>query len=292
MRRRVRVRHWRVGFTQAGCILLGAGVMAAVVGLGLVPVWFPGLGTKAASSSVGIHVSSGTLVATNLIPGVATNKIPLRFANTGTVFEDFNFQFSNVIDNLSHFADLGQLEVLVTSGAGVTIYSLNPGGASRLGLTKPLTLSGLQGDTIPIATGVAPGHGVSTTIAVELASGEGFGNAWNGRSATIDYKLVATQSAAIPSTSPSQTSPVPNATTSPTSATVNPATASSAAVKTAPATASTGSKPPTSIPTGGTIPTRTEPFVFLGAGLVLVGAGLERFRRYRTSSQDLVDSTE
>ncbi|WP_298208770.1 hypothetical protein [Ferrimicrobium sp.] len=147
------------------------------------------------SASVGVGLTNGTLDATNLLPGVPTNSISFILTNTGTSAEDFDLQFTGVADTLASPSDLGQLAFLVTTSKGTITYHLDPSAPNSLDPSSPLTPASLERITLPIATGVAPNQQVSIPIAVELANGEGFGNAWNGKSATINYQIVASQSA-------------------------------------------------------------------------------------------------
>ncbi|WP_298381630.1 hypothetical protein [Ferrimicrobium sp.] len=166
---------------------------------------FPAPASQFASASVGISLTNGSLQATNLLPGAPTNTIPLTLANTGDLPENFDLQFTGVTDTLKVFGDLGQLQFLVTTPKGTITYRLDPGLSNSLGLSSPLTLSSLEIITLPIADGVAPKQQVSIPLAVELASGEGFGNAWNGKSATISYRIVASESAPTSSHRPNTT---------------------------------------------------------------------------------------
>jgi hypothetical protein len=194
-------------FLGAAC-LGGAVVLESLtVGVGQLPA------NLLASSTVGISLSQGTLQATNLLPGVATNTIDFTASNTGTVTEDLDLKITGVTDTLATIGDLGQLEFLVNG----TTYSLDPSAHNLLGLTAPLTLGSLESLTIPIANLVPAGGRVTIPLAVELANGEGFGNAWNGQQATIDYEIVATQSA-TPTTTPSHTTP----TTTPSTTVISP----------------------------------------------------------------------
>jgi len=129
----------------------------------------------------------------------------LTLTNTGTTSEDFDLQFTGVTDTLASFGDLGQLEFLVTTSKGTITYHLDPSAPNSLDPSSSLTLSSLKSITLPIATSVAPNQRVSIPVAVELANGEGFGNAWNGQSATISYRIVASQSAPAPTRRPSTT---------------------------------------------------------------------------------------
>lgn len=156
-------------------------------------------------ASVGVGLANGTLQATNLLPGIPTNTVPFTMTNTGSASEDFDLQFTGVTDTLASFGDLGQLEFLVTTSKGTITYHLDPSAPNSLDPSSSLTLSSLKSITLPIATSVAPNQRVSIPVAVELANGEGFGNAWNGQSATISYRIVASQSAPAPTRRPSNT---------------------------------------------------------------------------------------
>jgi|GEM_PF-4429835 len=193
MRLRAHLPNSTIGWsTFLGAACLGGAVVleSLTVGVGQLPA------NLLASSTVGISLSQGTLQATNLLPGVATNTINITASNTGTVTEDLDLKITGVTDTLATIGDLGQLEFLING----TTYSLDPSAHNLLGLTAPLTLGSLESLTIPIANLVPAKGRVTIPLAVELANGEGFGNAWNGQRATIGYEIVATQSAA-PSTS-------------------------------------------------------------------------------------------
>ena len=193
-------------FTRLGWIAIAVGGSASIASFSFFGQGaFPAPASQFASASVGISLTNGSLQATNLLPGVPTNTVPLTLSNTGDLPENFDLQFTGVTDTLKVFGDLGQLEFLVTTPNGTITYRLDPGSSNSLGLSSPLTLPSLENITLPIANDVAPNQQVSIPLAVELASGEGFGNAWNGKSATISYRIVASQSAPTSSHRPNTT---------------------------------------------------------------------------------------
>jgi len=274
-------------FLGAAC-LGGAVVLESLtVGVGQLPA------NLLASSTVGISLSQGTLQATNLLPGVATNTIDFTASNTGTVTEDLDLKITGVTDTLATIGDLGQLEFLVNG----TTYSLDPSAHNLLGLTAPLTLGSLESLTIPIANLVPAGGRVTIPLAVELSNGEGFGNAWNGQQATIDYEIVATQSA-TPTTTPSHTTP----TTTPSTTVISPRipTTSVSPQSVLPAhravTNTKTAKPtPVKLVTGPPVaPNGSDPLTDLGIAGVVAGVlgllGSQRRRRHASKKEAKINT--
>ncbi len=206
------IKHPLPRIRKLGWLAVGVGGAISLVSFSLAGIGIFSIpSSNLTSSAVGVTLANGSLQATNLLPGSPTNTVSMTLTNTGTGTEAFDLQFTGVSDTLTHFRDLGQLEFLVSTIRGTIIYSLDPASPHSIGISSPLTLTSLEGITIPIANAVTAQQHVSIPIAVELASGEGFGNAWNGKSATINYKIIATPSV---STSPSTTAASPPSTSS------------------------------------------------------------------------------